>query len=59
VFKIAGRVSPVGGDGLARQNYPHMIAAIAKEFDAVQNFGQHGTINVIDLTPPLCKVSIR
>jgi hypothetical protein len=32
-----------------------MIAAIAKEFDAVQNFGQHGTINVIDLTPPLCK----
>jgi hypothetical protein len=55
VFRFDGRVSPVGGDGLARLNYPVMIAAIAEHFGDIRNFGQHGTINVCDLKPLLCK----
>jgi hypothetical protein len=55
ITKIEGIIKPDGGEGHAHQKYVVMIREIAKHFADVKNCGKHGTINVISLTPPLCK----
>ena len=55
ITKIEGTLDPTGGQGLARRNYTVMIPEIAKHFSDVKNCDRYGTINVIDLSPPLRK----
>ena len=56
ITKIDGIIRPEGGQGFARENYKKAIGpAIIKEFSALQNCWNHGTINVDFLDPPLRK----
>jgi hypothetical protein len=55
VTRIEGTIRPQGGEGFAGENYKVIIPEIAKEFPAVQNCGNHRTINVDCLRPPLRK----
>jgi hypothetical protein len=55
IARIEGTIRPRGGQGFARPNYKVIIPEIANEFPGVQNCGNHGTINVDCLRPPLRK----
>jgi len=52
---ITGRINPCGGEGKACVNYEVMIPAVAVHFPDVANCDKYGTINVIELNPPLRK----
>jgi hypothetical protein len=55
MVKLEGRIDPQGGEGNASKNYKAMIPKAAEHCSEIRNCDKYGTINVIDLSPPLRK----
>ena len=55
MVKLVGTIDPQGGDGKAQANYKVMIPKAAKHCSEIKNCDKYGTINVINLKPPLRK----
>jgi hypothetical protein len=55
IVKVTGKVAPSGGEGKAHLNYKVMIPKAAEHCPGVASCDKYGTINVVDLSPPLSK----
>jgi hypothetical protein len=53
-FKIDAIIGG-GGDHLAKFNYPKLIPTAAKYFPEIEGCGVDGTINLVNLRPPLSR----